>query len=498
MLSGAARLLLILATPVFAPVGTLAQATPGKPVAQARIEPGLEDAVKWKWRVAPSDPKDWGLEVPDLTRTAIVAASPALSPPQPESRDTLYEVKRGDALILIAKRFGVTVAQIKELNGLKGDTIRIGQILKIPTAVRQSAITPPPQAASTPPVRQQIPAAPATTETGAELESVRLQVFLDRELFSPGPITGKPSPTFQRVLFQYQSTHEDAKDDASLAAKALAAVPNVFTRYILKAEDFRFIAPPKAQKVDPKHPATATRQVPMSYEQLTASPMLVYRTSWEFVAERFHCQESYLRRLNAKLPDMPGIGAEFTVPNVVPFEIKNALDEPLQPQADPQNPVAAAVIARSQLNIYRSGALVALMPLSPARPDLYGKGSWTILDVVPRPRLGTFQEEWKEPARRPAPLYGSSTPQPSPTPFKPKLSSEQYLAAGPRNPAGILWMNLAKSNSPDPLPYGLTGTSIPDQMTTQESIGGLRLTNWDIARAVRLLPPGTPLEWRQQ
>jgi LysM repeat protein/lipoprotein-anchoring transpeptidase ErfK/SrfK len=498
MLTGAARLLLLLAVPAFAPCHMVAQATPGKPVAQARIEPGLENAVKWKWRVAPSDPKDWGLEVPDLTRTQVAAAT-APPPPQAEIANTPYEVKRGDALILIAKRFGVTVAQIKELNGLKGDKIRIGQILKIPAAGQQSAIIPPAPPTTTPSVREQMPApAPATTGTGAELESVRLQVFLDRELFSPGPITGKPGPLFQKVRFQYQSTHEDAKDDTSLAAKALAAVPNVFTRYILKARDFRFIAPPKAEKVDPKRPAMASPQVPMSYEQLTASPMLVYRNSWEFVAERFHCQESYLRSLNPKLPATPGIGADFRVPNVVPFEIEKAFDEPLQPQADPQNPVTAAVIARSQLNIYRAGTLVAVMPLASARPDLYGRGSWTILDAVPRPRLATFQEEWKEPVRRPAPLYGSSTPAPAPTPLKPKLSAEQYLAAGPRNPAGILWINLAKSTSPEPLPYGLTGTSIPDQMTTQESIGGLRLTNWDIARAVRLLPPGTPLEWRQQ
>jgi hypothetical protein len=33
-------------------------------------------------------------------------------------------------------------------------------------------------------------------------------------------------------------------------------------------------------------------------------------------------------------------------------------------------------------------------------------------------------------------------------------------------------------------------------MNALESIGGLRLTNWDIARAVRQLPSGTPLEWR--
>jgi Uncharacterized protein conserved in bacteria len=121
-----------------------------------------------------------------------------------------------------------------------------------------------------------------------------------------------------------------------------------------------------------------------------------------------------------------------------------------------------------------------------------------ILEAIPRPRLATLQEEWREPPKRLAPLYGSTPPEPSVAPPQPKLSSEQYLAAGPRNPAGVLWINLAKSDSKEPLPYGLHGTSVPDQMNVLESIGGFRTANWDIARAVRQLPVGTPLEWRPQ
>ncbi len=58
-------------------------------------------------------------------------------------------------------------------------------------------------------------------------------------------------------------------------------------------------------------------------------------------------------------------------------------------------------------------------------------------------------------------------------------------------------MNLAKADSPDTLPYGLHGTSNPDQMLYSYSLGGPQLANWDIARAARLLPNGTVLEWRQ-
>jgi LysM repeat protein len=79
-----------------------------------RVEPGLENAVKWEWHVAPSDEKEWGLQLPE----------PAPTPPpvtvlsQSENRPALYEVKHGDALILIGKKFGLTVSQIKAFNGL--------------------------------------------------------------------------------------------------------------------------------------------------------------------------------------------------------------------------------------------------------------------------------------------------------------------------------------------------------------------------------------------
>jgi LysM repeat protein/lipoprotein-anchoring transpeptidase ErfK/SrfK len=501
-----ARCVVILTAAAALVANAAGQTAASKPTAAVRVEPGLETAVDWKWRVVPSDPKDWGLELPDLTHLAQPTPTPAAAPT--EGQFALYEVQRGDALFLIGKKFGVTVDQIKQANGLRSDLIRAGETLKIP---------PPAPRAQTPPVKAEIStpkskaAKPARGETEAELNHVRLQVFLDREQFSSGPITGKSTATFGKVKFLYQSNHVDAKDDVALAEKAKAAVSDVFAHYELKREDFRYISPPRAETAVSGR-ASRSRAAPASgrtsgspiasksspaYERLIASPMLAYRSPWEFVAERFHCSEAYLRALNSSLPAVPGIGAQFRVPNVIPFEIEKALEEPLQPQGDPENPVTAAIEGLSQLNIYRKGTLVAVFPLSIARPGLRGRGTWTILSAIPRPRLATRQEEWREVSKKPGPLFGSSTPTPTPIPIKPKLASEQFLAPGPRNPTGIIWIDLAKADSPDPLPYGLHGTSIPEQMNTLESIGGLRLTNWDIARAVRLLPSGTPLEWRQ-
>ncbi len=495
-------LALLLSSGAFS-IGILAQTISGRPAAFVRVEPGLEEAVKWTWRVAQSDEKDWGFEIATPTPSPTPAAA---ATPEPEGRPTVYEVKHGDALILIGRKFGLTVEQLKAANGLKNDLIRVGQKLKIPTIAEVLAAAPTPKKQK---AKGSADSKKTAADAGAEFDPIRLQIFLDREQFSAGPIGIEPSASFPRLVLLYETTHEETKDDVSLIAKARATVGNVFTRYKLKPEDFRFIEPATAaETVQPKHtaPGSHLRQSKhavspepaqsghLTYEQLTAARTLMYRTSWEFVAERFHCQQSYLRILNDKLPVSPAAGAEFQVPNVVPFEIEKAFDSPLQPQADPKSPTTASVIGLSQLYIYESGKLVAAFPLSPARPGLHGRGSWTILDVIPRPRLETMQELRPELIKKPA--TGSATPEPVSTPVSQSPPTEQYLAAGPRNPVGILWINLAKTGSTDPLPYGLHGTSIPEQMHNEESLGGFRLANWDIVRAVRHLPSGTPLEWK--
>ena len=184
------------------------------------------------------------------------------------------------------------------------------------------------------------------------------------------------------------------------------------------------------------------------------------------------------------------------MPNVIPFEIEKALDPPLQPAANPQKPVTAAVVVLSRLEISCEGKLIAVMPLASARPGLHGRGSWTVLDAIPQPRLATKREPREPPKEKPA-AAGDDIPGAKPV-IAPPLEKEQYLAPGPNNPVGIIWINLAKAGSTEPLPYGLHGTGIPARMRTLQGIGGLRLANWDIARAARLLPAGTALQWKAQ
>ncbi len=463
-----------------------------------RVEPGLERAVRWKWSVQPSPQTDWGLELPKPPPALPADATPT---PIPLDRQNSYEVQRGDALAKIARRFDISVAALKKANNLEGDLIRVGDILRIPTPEEIAAMgltkpTPPPAPAA--PGR---PAAASTTDA-ADPEILLFQIYLDRQNFSAGPIDGRTSFPFQKLMYLYQTANAEARDLDAFRAKARQVVGESLTRYTLKPEDFRFIAPPKAVAAPAEPPPTPGRKStkppapvelpPPVYEEMVDSPMLAYRTPWEFVAERFHCDEGLLRRLNPQIRELPVAGTEFQVPNVTPFEIENAFAPPLRPPVNTAEPVSVSVFDLNRAEVYRGDRLVAVLPLSSARPGLRGRGTWTILDAIPRPRLATRQESRFAP-RPTNPFFVGESPLEKPVVT---LSEDQFLPAGPNNPAGILWINLAKSDSPDVLPFGLHGTSDPSRMQTQESLGGFRMSNWDIIRFARMVPMNSPLFWK--
>ena len=238
--------------------GSLFSQTVVKPSAAAsKIEPGLELAVSWKWWVAPPEKKEWGMPLPE-TLVPKVAGSPAVEPAAPaEVRPETYEVKKGDAIIKIAKKFDMTVWQLKHSNDLKDDLIHIGQILRIPTPGELLTMIPPPPPPPPEPKKEAagkrksnkaivVPETEPDIDPGGEvqreLEDVRLQVFLDREMFSPGMIDGKSGATFLKVSEIYQKTHADAADLGQLKAKAEAALKEPYTRYSLRAKPQVFAA----------------------------------------------------------------------------------------------------------------------------------------------------------------------------------------------------------------------------------------------------------------
>jgi LysM repeat protein len=66
------------------------------------------------------------------TTTPSVAPSSAPSATPVPSAHTTYTVKSGDTLYDIGLKFGVSVTDIKKLNGLTSTALHVGQVLKIP------------------------------------------------------------------------------------------------------------------------------------------------------------------------------------------------------------------------------------------------------------------------------------------------------------------------------------------------------------------------------
>jgi LysM domain-containing protein len=68
---------------------------------------------------------------PTVSPSPIPSPSAAVGSPVPSFRTT-YTVKKDDTLTGIAQKFGTTAAKIKTANGLTSNTLKVGQVLKIP------------------------------------------------------------------------------------------------------------------------------------------------------------------------------------------------------------------------------------------------------------------------------------------------------------------------------------------------------------------------------
>jgi peptidoglycan endopeptidase LytF len=81
-----------------------------------------------------------GTAAPSPTPTPTPTPSPEPTP-EAEVVDQSYRVQSGDTLIRIAAKFGVTTSALQQLNNISNpNSIRIGQVLKIPTGTESTSV----------------------------------------------------------------------------------------------------------------------------------------------------------------------------------------------------------------------------------------------------------------------------------------------------------------------------------------------------------------------
>lgn len=132
------------------------------PLEERRVRPvdrermGLDAVRLAQGRPVPEQPAAApGAQAPPAPLSVVTAVAPVplvmpppkVVAPQPVQQLAEHTVGKGDVLGRIAKKHGVSVAALREANGLRGDLIRIGQKLKIP--VRQAAAPAATQVAAT-------------------------------------------------------------------------------------------------------------------------------------------------------------------------------------------------------------------------------------------------------------------------------------------------------------------------------------------------------------
>jgi len=313
-----------------------------------------------------------------------------------------------------------------------------------PVPVRRALPPPTPTPVPTPkPTPRELVALPVYDEE----TSVRLQIFLDNHEFGPGKIDGKMGEFFGKALVAYKKAN-GLPPTGAVDGQLLAQVPQPYTTYTIRPEDEKYVG--------------ALASKPSEQAKLKAMP---YGSLLEFVAERYHAAEDFLRKLNPGM-DLEKLkaGDMMNVPNVEPFEI-----EKLSEKFIPANPAFAKrqifIDTRENFLEVREGdKLVAEFPITPGSQTLPApKGVWKILGIATLPWFRHDEGVLNHGVR---------------------TSDFHNIPPGPNNPVGILWMGLNKPG------IGIHGTNNPETIGRAGSHGCIRTANWDAARLKDIVSTG--------
>ncbi|WP_275791129.1 L,D-transpeptidase family protein [Pararhizobium gei] len=312
--------------------------------------------------------------------------------------------------------------------------------LTVPPDENDMAALPPEESS---PERQTLPsAAKITSKSSAEITA--LQVFLDREGFSPGVIDGKNGSNVAKAIEAWQQATGETldpnnTDDLMERLRLSGGLP--ITTYTITA-------------ADAAGPYVAS--IPEDYAHKAQLPHLSFTSTTEMLGEKFHMDENYLKELNP--------GADFTVPGTT---IKVIIP------GEPKTGKVARIVAdkqRKQVFAYDdAGGLLAAYPASIGSSD------------TPSPS-GTVQVD--RIALNPGYTYN------------PKINFKQgendkvlTLQPGPNGPVGTVWIALSKPT------YGIHGTPEPSKIGKTQSHGCVRLTNWDATELAKMVSVGTTVEF---
>ncbi len=306
------------------------------------------------------------------------------------------------------------------------------------------------EVASLPPQNEPVRTARSTLgmvkpKYGAE-HLTKLQVFLDREGFSPGVIDGRWGSNVARAAVNWkQAKGSNVNLGSAIAVESLLArtgAPATTSYRITNAD----LAGPFVSSV------------PVDYARKAQLNALSYTSVKEMLAERFHMSRAHLERLN-KGKNFNRVGTVITV---------------VAPGAPVTRKVHYLIADKSQNQVRaldRNGSLVATYPAtigSAATPS--PSGTHTVARIAINPEYT----------------------------YNPKINFQQgnntkilRIPPGPNGPVGSVWIALSKPT------YGIHGTPNPSTIGKTNSHGCIRLTNWDAQELAKLVRKGVTVEFKE-
>uniref|UniRef100_UPI003784262D L,D-transpeptidase n=1 Tax=Prosthecobacter sp. TaxID=1965333 RepID=UPI003784262D len=281
---------------------------------------------------------------------------------------------------------------------------------------------------------------------------LRVQIFLDTQLFGPGKLDGRPGEFTSKALKRYQRAQGLPETELADHTLDLASVPEVYTTYTIREEDLQYIGSV------PRQPSAQSKKKYLPYDSLL-----------EFLTERFHSAPELLEFINQpmKLGALKA-GDVVKVPTVQPFLIEQLTPQPKLPEVPEYLNRHIKIDTREKmLDLWEGEKLLASLPITPGSGHLATPpGNWKIVGIAQMP---TFR--WDAGVLN----YGVRT------------SNFYELPIGPNNPVGVMWIGLNRAG------IGIHGTNSPQTIGRSSSHGCMRTANWDVIRLVKMITQGMPV-----